>query len=62
VIPRNHIVEAALAAAEKGNLAPMNRLLGVLAKPFEHGNVPAELKEPAPVVAGDEPYRTFCGT
>ncbi|MGC4071069.1 MAG: YdiU family protein [Nibricoccus sp.] len=62
VIPRNHIVEAALGAAEKGNLAPMNRLLGVLAKPFEHGTQPVEFLEPAPMVAGSEPYQTFCGT
>ncbi len=68
VIPRNHLVEAAIAAAESGNLSPMNRLLGVLAKPFEHGasdgsgRHPVEFREPAAVVAGAEPYRTFCGT
>ncbi len=62
VIPRNHVVEAALAAAEAGNLAPMNRLVEVLAKPFEHGKVPVEFCEPAPLVAGAERYRTFCGT
>jgi uncharacterized protein YdiU (UPF0061 family) len=68
VIPRNHLVEAALAAAEKGNFAPMNRLLGVLGKPFEHGasdgsgRHPAEFRAPGNVVAGAEPYQTFCGT
>jgi len=60
VIPRNQVVEAALAAAEQGNLNPMNRLLEVLAKPFAHGRVPVEFCEPAPASA--EPYRTFCGT
>jgi uncharacterized protein YdiU (UPF0061 family) len=63
VIPRNHLVEAALAAAEKGNLAPMNRLLGVLAKPFDYSRQhPPEYLSPAPAVAGAEPYQTFCGT
>jgi serine/tyrosine/threonine adenylyltransferase len=62
VIPRNHVVEAALAAAELGNLSPMNRLLGVLAKPFEHGNVPVEFREPAPGAEGEERYQTYCGT
>jgi len=68
VIPRNHLVEAALAAAEQGNLAPMNRLLGVLAKPFAHGESdgsgrhPVEFRTPADAVEGAEPYQTFCGT
>jgi uncharacterized protein YdiU (UPF0061 family) len=68
VIPRNHLVEAALAAAEQGNLAPMNRLFGVLAKPFAHGESdgsgrhPVEFRTPADAVEGAEPYQTFCGT
>ncbi len=63
VIPRNHMVEAALAAAESGNLSPMNRLLGVLAKPFDYDfRRPEEFLVPVPAVAGEEPYRTFCGT
>ena len=62
VIPRNHLVEAALAAAEQGDLGPMERLLAVLAKPFEYGRHPAEYLSPAPVAEGGEPYQTFCGT
>ena len=34
-IPRNHQVEAALAAATADDLGPFRRLLGVLAQPFE---------------------------
>jgi uncharacterized protein YdiU (UPF0061 family) len=60
VIPRNHRVEAALAAAAQGDVSVMERLLAVLAAPYEHGHVAAEDREPAP--AGGEGYRTFCGT
>jgi serine/tyrosine/threonine adenylyltransferase len=34
-IPRNHLVEEALTAATGGDLAPLHRLLDVLAAPFE---------------------------
>ena len=33
-IPRNHLVEEALAAATDGDLAPLDRLLDALADPF----------------------------
>lgn len=60
VIPRNHLVEEALAAAVAGDLSVMNRLLQVLANPFEEtqANEPYR-KGPEP---GGAPYRTFCGT
>ncbi|MBB4845201.1 uncharacterized protein YdiU (UPF0061 family) [Paucibacter oligotrophus] len=61
-IPRNHQVEAALAAAvDAGDLAPFERLLQVLAQPFEERVEDAVYAEPAApaVTAG---YRTFCGT
>lgn len=60
IIPRNHRVEEALAAAVSGDLNPMRRLLEVLAHPF--GETPdneAYRGAPAP---GAPPYRTFCGT
>jgi uncharacterized protein YdiU (UPF0061 family) len=61
IIPRNHKVEAALtAAADHGDLAPLERLLAALATPFDHARVPAEFAEPAD--SGARPYRTFCGT
>jgi len=60
VIPRNHLVEAALAAAEQGDLAVMERLLDVLAAPFDHGRHAPEYRLPAP--ADGTCYKTFCGT
>jgi uncharacterized protein YdiU (UPF0061 family) len=61
-IPRNHRVEAALAAAsEHDDLAPLERLLAVLAQPFDERDADAEYAEPAAaeLTAG---YQTFCGT
>ena len=60
VIARNHRVEAALAAAEQGDFGVMERLLEVLAAPYDHARVDQEAREPAP--QGGEAYRTFCGT
>ncbi len=60
VIPRNHVVEAALAAAERGDPAPLERLLAVLSAPFEHGRHAPEFC--APARDGGADYRTFCGT
>ena len=62
VIPRNHLVEEALAAAEQGDLQPMERLLAVLSQPFAHGKHPPKFLEPAPLIAGAGPYQTYCGT
>jgi uncharacterized protein YdiU (UPF0061 family) len=60
VIPRNHKVEEALAAAsDHGDPSVMNRLLGVLANPFAE-NPEAEFTSPAP--PGGPAYQTFCGT
>jgi uncharacterized protein YdiU (UPF0061 family) len=60
VIPRNHLVEAALAAAEQGDASVMERLLHVLAAPFDHARHDPEYRRPAPASAGC--YQTFCGT
>ena len=57
VIPRNHMVEAALAAATEGDMAPFHALLAAIRQPFEEA-VPYML--PAPTGFG--PYVTFCGT
>jgi uncharacterized protein YdiU (UPF0061 family) len=61
IVPRNMAVEAALAAAaEEGDLGPFERLLGLLAKPFEDRPEAADLaRPPGPEARG---YRTFCGT
>jgi uncharacterized protein YdiU (UPF0061 family) len=58
-IPRNHKVEEALAAAVKDNdLSVMERLLAVLAAPYDHSRHLPEYSEPSSL----ESYRTFCGT
>jgi uncharacterized protein YdiU (UPF0061 family) len=59
-IPRNHLVEAALAAAEDGDLSGWENLLQVVRTPFavqagrEEYVQPSDKNGPA--------YRTFCGT
>ena len=61
VIPRNHRVEEALAAAvERNDLVPMHQLLEVLKTPFADSPEKAPFRSPSPQTA--EPYQTFCGT
>jgi uncharacterized protein YdiU (UPF0061 family) len=59
-VPRNHLVEEALVAADAGDLRPCRRLLEVLARPFDEREGLEPYAEPAPPRFG--PYRTFCGT
>lgn len=59
-IPRNHMVEAALAAAEAGDMAPWTELLNVVRHPYAFRAGWEAFAEPAPEDSG--PYRTFCGT
>ena len=62
IIPRNHRVEEALAAASgHGDLAPFERLLQALRRPFDEHPDDAPFAEPAPA-AVTACYRTFCGT
>ena len=62
VIPRNHRVEEALAAAyDDGDLAPFERLLDALRRPYDEAPDRARYAEPAPA-AVTACYRTFCGT
>jgi uncharacterized protein YdiU (UPF0061 family) len=60
-IPRNHLVEEALAAATAGDLVPFERLLDVLARPFDERPGLERYGAPAPTAFGAS-YRTFCGT
>jgi uncharacterized protein YdiU (UPF0061 family) len=57
-IARNHRVEEALAAAGKGDLGPMHRLLRVFADPFTRVEGFEDLEGPGT----QDGYRTFCGT
>jgi serine/tyrosine/threonine adenylyltransferase len=62
VIPRNHRVEEALAAAsDEGDLAPFERLLDAVRRPYDDDSELAPYAEPAPA-AVTASYRTFCGT
>jgi uncharacterized protein YdiU (UPF0061 family) len=60
VIPRNHEVESALAAAAANDLAPLERLLAALANPYDEAGKPGALLNPPP--PGTPAFRTFCGT
>ncbi len=60
-IPRNHLVEAALAAATAGDLEPFEELLGVVREPWVRRPGLERFEEPADVDFGAG-YRTFCGT
>lgn len=60
VIPRNHRVEEALAAADRDDLSVLHRLLAVLASPYERDPAVAPYRDPPP--ADQCGYRTFCGT
>jgi uncharacterized protein YdiU (UPF0061 family) len=60
VIPRNHRVEEALAAAEDhDDVSVLERLLAALASPYEAAAGFAPYQEPP---LDDGSYRTFCGT
>ncbi len=58
-IPRNHLVEEALAAALDGDLGPLHGLLGAVTAPFEERPGLDRYAAPGP---DDGAYRTFCGT
>ena len=61
VIPRNHRVEEALAAAvERADFSVMEKLLSVLSQPYQDPPEQAGYQLPAPPSA--KPYQTFCGT
>jgi serine/tyrosine/threonine adenylyltransferase len=61
VIPRNHRVEEALeAAVERADISVMEKLLGVLSRPYQDPPEHNGYHLPPPPSA--QPYRTFCGT
>ena len=60
VIPRNHLVEAALTAATQGDMGPFNALLAAVQDPFGPEQGREAFMQPAPCDHG--PYVTFCGT
>ncbi|WP_312030473.1 protein adenylyltransferase SelO family protein [Actinomycetospora sp. TBRC 11914] len=56
-IPRNHLVDEALTAAERGDLAPFERILDVVRAPFTERPGLERYTEP-----GTGPFVTYCGT
>ncbi len=59
-IPRNHLVEEALAAATAGDLNPLRQLLAAVSAPYDERPGLERYALPAPEDFGE--YRTFCGT
>jgi uncharacterized protein YdiU (UPF0061 family) len=61
LIPRNHLVEAALDAATRcGDLTPTHALISALTQPFDDLPASSPFAAPPPYLA--RPYKTFCGT
>lgn len=60
VIPRNHKVGEALAAADTEDLRPFHALLNVLKEPYKNSDIPKAYQ--APPLPSERIYQTFCGT
>lgn len=59
VIPRNHLVEAAIVAGTQGDLTPFNTLLAAVTSPYTQPQNEAFTRPPT---ADQIVHRTFCGT
>ena len=59
-ILRNHLVDAALSAAVAGDMAPFDRLLGLVTAPFKQEAGAEDYARPAPSSFGT--FTTYCGT
>ncbi|QIB65341.1 protein adenylyltransferase SelO [Kineobactrum salinum] len=60
-IPRNHLVEEAIAAAtDSDDFGPFHRLVERLAEPFTY--TPTDQRYALPPEPGERVYQTFCGT
>jgi uncharacterized protein YdiU (UPF0061 family) len=59
-IPRNHLVEEALAAGSAGDLEALAGLLAAVTRPYDASPELARYAEPAPEDFSG--YQTFCGT
>ena len=60
VIPRNHRVEEALEASERGDFTIFNNLLKVLKNPYEYSKEQEEYSKLPK--RKNTCYRTYCGT
>ncbi|MGC4804647.1 protein adenylyltransferase SelO [Micromonospora sp. DT233] len=59
-IPRNHLIEEALAAATDGDLTPLHRLVEAVTAPYDER--PGFERHAAAAPPDFGAYRTFCGT
>lgn len=59
-IPRNHRIEAVIAAALEGDFRPFETLLAILLRPFDEQ--PANIHYQAPPQPAEVVRETFCGT
>jgi uncharacterized protein YdiU (UPF0061 family) len=59
-IPRNHRVEAALRAAERGDYQPLHALLEIVRHPRDERPEMAEFAQPPS--PSERVLETFCGT
>jgi uncharacterized protein YdiU (UPF0061 family) len=59
-IPRNHRVQAALAAAEGGDYSLFHKLLGILQRPYDDQAEVSEYSQPPQ--PSERVLQTFCGT
>jgi uncharacterized protein YdiU (UPF0061 family) len=59
-VPRNQLVQEALDAATDGDLGPFERLVDVVARPFDER--PDLERYAAPSPEGSGPFVTYCGT
>jgi uncharacterized protein YdiU (UPF0061 family) len=60
LIPRNHRIEEAIAAANYGDMSFFHRLVEATARPFETREEFADLA--LPPTSEERVARTFCGT
>ena len=58
-IPRGHLTDEVLDAAEAGDMAPFERLLSAVSHPFDARPEFADIALPSENLGG---YRTYCGT
>lgn len=59
-VPRNHRIEAVIAAGKEGDFAPFHRLNEILARPFEEQPLSREYE--LPPEPGEVVRATYCGT
>lgn len=59
-VPRNHLTDTALQAAEAGNMTPFQELLGLVTRPFVQRDGMERFAHGAP--EGSPAHVTYCGT